>query len=213
MANKKNDPIFDILRKQEELLKAKPIFYIHYDPVTLSCINMRNYLEPNDTNPNIELSLDDCNFNDPSFSICNYSVDLKSKKLVKNAESTPVIVKMADFIYEIPKIKSKVRLLYSDHPYDLSIEQNNPLGEFRIKLSKPLREKYYKEGKNAQEIYVYVTALNDPNILYKTLKFTFGNLIENEYYTLPFGDFNGYEANVYALKYFEEYIHVDIRDD
>ena len=39
-------------------------------------------------------------------------------------------------LYSIPKIVSKERLTYKDYPFDLQIEQNNTLREFRIKLSR-----------------------------------------------------------------------------
>lgn len=210
---KKEDPIFEILRQQEEALKKKPIFYVHYDPVTFLGINLRNYLDNNDPLPYIEITEKDFDSADPSFTISNYRIIATEKKLVKIEEKIIPISKIADFIYEIPKVVSKERITYKDRPFDLQIEQNNTLREFRIKLSKPLKEKFILQGKNNQTMHVYVTALNDPNILYKTLKFTFGELIQHEYYTLPFDDFNGDMANVYALKYFQDYVHVDIRND
>lgn len=211
--SKKEDPIFEILRQQEEALKKKPVFYIHYDSVSFLGVNLRNYLDTTDTLPYIELTENDFDLSDPSFTISNYRVMVEEKKLEKIEEKVIPISKIADFIYEIPKIVSKDRITYKDRPFDLLIEQNNPLREFRIKLSKPLKEKFALQGKNNQAMHVYVTALNDPNILYKTLKFTFGELIQHEYYTLSFDDFNGDMANVYALKYFQDYIHVDIRDE
>ena len=56
-------------------------------------------------------------------------------------DDTPIVT-IADYIYEIPKIKSKERITSKDRHYDLLIEQNNSLGEFRIKLSKELKEKF-----------------------------------------------------------------------
>ena len=209
----KEDPIFELLRQQEEAIKKKPVFYIHYDPITTLGVNLRNYLDSTDPLPYVEFNQDEFDFSSPSFSICNYRIIADERKLIKIEEKVIPISKIADFIYEIPKVISKDRITYADRPFDLLIEQNNPLSEFRIKLSKPLKEKFALQGKNNQSMHVYVTALNDPNILYKTLKFTFGELIQHEYYTLPFEDFNGDMANVYALKYFQEYVHVDIRDE
>lgn len=211
--SEKEDPIFEILRQQEDALKKKPVFYVHYDPVTFLGVNLRNYLDENDTLPYIEITEKDFDLANPSFTISNYRIHIKDKKLEKIEEKIIPISKIADFIYEIPKIVSKERLTYKDYPFDLQIEQNNSLREFRIKLSRALKEKFALQGKSNQIMSVYVTALNDPNILYKTLKFTFGELMQHEYYTLPFDDFNGDMANVYALKYFQDYIHVDIRDE
>lgn len=207
----KDNSVFDILKKQEEEIKNKPVFYVHYDLETLKIINIRNYLDSNDKLPFIEMTLDNFDFAAKDFDSVNYRVNLTEKTLDKIVDNLLDLKKIDDFIYEVPKMESEVRITYADRPFDLLIEQNNPLKEFRIKLSKLLRDKFILQDRNFQKIFVYVTATNDPNILYKTLQFTFGDLIKNEYYTIKYDDFNGSPANIYAFKYFEDYLHVDIR--
>lgn len=206
-----DNSIFDILRKQEEEMKKKPVFFVHYDPVTTRIINIRNYVESTDKMPYIEMTLDNFDFSAKDFDSVKYTVNVKEKTLEKITTDLIDLKKIDDFIYEIPKIESNVRITYADRPFDLLIEQNNPLKEFRVKLSKLLRDKFILQNKNYQRISVYVTATNDPNILHKTLQFTFGDLIQNEYYTIKYEDFDGSPVNIYAFKYFEDYLHVDIR--
>ena len=205
------EEIFEILRKQEEQLRKKPTFYIHYDKITHRIINFRNYLDKDDQMPHIEMTELDFNFSDPLFDIVNYMVIPSEKKLEKIVDESFKLPVISEVIFEIPKILSDKRITYADRPFDLLIEQNNPLQEFRIKLSKELKEKLSRQSLNTQLIFIYVTAPSDPNILYKTLKFTFGDIIQNEYYTIEYEDFKGNDVNIYAFKYFENYIHVDIR--
>lgn len=202
--------IFELLRKQEEAIKKPPVFYIHYDNTTKRIVSLRNYLDDSDIHPYFELTQEDFDFSSPEFNIANYMVDTSEKKLKKLGLDVIEVCTIDTFIYEIPKIETLKRITYEDHPFDLLIEQNNPLREFKIKLSKNLRESLALKNIFSQEMFVYVTAINDPNILYKTLKFTFGDVIYNEYFTIPFEDFDGYKSNVYAFRYFEKYLHVDV---
>lgn len=208
-----SEDIIKILRKQEEELHLKPTFYIHYDPTTLRIVNFRNYHEKSDQYPYVLMTEEEIGIPLKEFNVTNYFIKPKEKKIEKKEIDNILITKIDDRIYEIPKIISKDRITYADRRFDLLIEQNNPLKEFRLKLSPSLRETYYQRGRTLTESNVYVTAVNDPNILYKTLKFRFLDLIENEYYTIKFDDFEGNKVNIYSTKYFEDYLHVDIRDE
>lgn len=201
--------IFELLKKQEEAIRKKPVFYVHYEQVSNRILSLRNYLDTTDPYPYIELSEDTFNFSSPEFNISNYIVD-PIDKIIKKFENELVQVTTIDsYIYEIPKVVSKTQV---NKPFDLLIEQDNSLKEFRLSLSKDLREKFGSQKLILQEITVYVTAVNDPNVLYKTLKCSFTDVIQNEYHVIPFGDFEDSEANIYSMRYFENYLHVDLRD-
>lgn len=208
-----DEEIFELLKQQEEALLKKPTFYVHYDPITKNISSLRNYLDETDPFPHVELKEEDFDGSLSKLDITKYRIVLENgkNKLEKIVIHEAAITKINDFIYQIPKVVSDVRITADTQYFDLLIEQNNPLKEFRIKLSKMLREKFSLQSKDSQVIYLYVTAVNDPNILYKTLKCTIGQLIANEYYTLNFDDFQGDDVNIFGLKYFEEYLHVDIR--
>ena len=206
----KEQEIFELLRKQEEAMKKPPVYYIHYDNSTKRIMSLRNYLDDSDVHPHFVLKEEDFDVSLTEFNIANYVVDPTEKKLKKLGTELIEVFSIDSFIYEIPKIETIKRITYEEHPFDLLIEQNNPLREFKLKLSKNLRESLALKNIFSQEMFVYVTAINDPNILYKTLKFTFGDVIYNEYYTIPFEDFDGYKSNVFAFRYFEKYLHVDV---
>ncbi len=212
-----SDDVFERLRQQDEAIRrmqiTKQIFYAHYDPTTRKLLSFRNYLEETDPNPHVEVTEDHLDVPLSEFSVENQVVLIKDKKprIESFQPSILGITKISDFIYEIPKMISEKRITYKDKTFDLMIEQNNEEEVFKIKLAKDIRQKYSLQSFSHQLMYVYVTAVNDPNILYKTLKFTFGDLVKHEYHTIKFEDFKGDEANIYAFKYFDEYLHVDIR--
>lgn len=205
--------VFELLRKQEEEIRKKPVYYIHYDKTTRRIISLKNYFDETDTYPHLKFTSEEFDFSSPNFNIVNYIVDPVEKSIKKIDDELIQVENIDTFIYQIPKLISPKRLTYADNPFDLLIEQNNLVKEFRIKLAKNLKEKFFAQNMVAQDMFVYITAENDPNILYKTLRFTLGDIIYNEYYTLPFDDFNGNSANVYAIRYFQNYLHVDVRDE
>lgn len=211
------EEIWETLKKQDEEIERrrteKPTFYIHYDAATRKVLSFRNYLETSDNNPHVIVTEENLDVPLSEFCVDNQIVLFKDNKL-KIEKVEPLasnITRIDDFIYEIPKVISEKRLTYADRTFDLMIEQSNEEKIFKIKLAKTVREKYSLHSYNDQLMYVYVTAVNDPNILYKTLKFTFGDLIKHEYHTLDFEDFQGEEANIYSFRYFNDYLHVDIR--
>ncbi len=201
-----DEELIEFVKKQEAEILKKPSYYIHYDPLNYYAVTCRNYHDNTDERPFIELSSDSFDFKQEDFNIAHYKVNLKDRKLEKIIELEVKLTKIDDVIYEIPK-----SFELDDKEYDLIIEQNNIENVFKIKMSEELHLKYCLQDHNKQLMSLYVTAPNDPNILYKTLRFMFGDLVRNEYYIIPFDDFKGAEANIYAFKYFEEYVHVDIR--
>jgi hypothetical protein len=208
-----NDEIFEFLKQQEAALLEKPKFYVHYDPKTNNIISFRNYLDTTDSSPYFELSKEDLDVDPSKFEMSSYKVKTENGKfkLEKIVVPTIQITKIDEFIYEIPKLVLDTKITGDEYSYDLLIEQNNFSKKFKIRLSKLLREKFSLQNRDTHVLCLYVTAVNDPNILYKTLKCTMGDLITNEFYTLAFDDFQGDQVNIYGLKYFEEYLHVDIR--
>ena len=198
--------VFKLLKQQEEDLRKKPIFYVYYDFASRKVLSIRNYIESLDSMPYVEMTTDEFDFTVSDFNITEYVIIPSEKKLKKITDELNVLSIITNRVYEIPKV-----LIYNNELFDLLIEQNNSTKEFRIKLSDTLRDKFIFQSMSSQKMEIYVTAENDPNILYKTLKFTFGNLVANEYHLIPFEDFKGDKVNIYALKYFENYLHVDLR--
>ena len=209
---KKND-IFEELRKQEQLVQSTPTFFLHYNLDTKQIINLRNYLEVTDSYPFIEVTEKDLGFSIKDIDISKYKISVGEDKKVKLEEiqHKAVLTNIDDYIYQIPKVSANVRLTAADISYDVLIEQNNKDKKFRIKLAKEFRERFASVETTKQRVYVYVTAVDDPNILYKTLNFSFADLVFNEFHTIDFDDFKGNQSNIYSMRFFQQYLHVDIR--
>lgn len=207
-----DEKIFEILRKQEEeLLKEKP-FYIHYNPSDGVIQGFRNYLDDTDSLPFLEFYKDELPVSLEEFKITDYKVIEKNKKLVlEKIEQIEDLPHIDNVIHQVKKMESVKGVDLNYLPFDLLIEQNNIDKKFYIRLSKELREKYKNLKVNEKAMSAYVTAENDPNILYKTLRFTLSDLVKYNYYTLTFDDFTGNKSNIFLVKYFQNYLHVDTR--
>ena len=137
------DEIFEYLKKQEEEMNKKPVFYVHYNISTGVIINFRNYLETTDPLPYISLTEEELNEPLDKFNISNYKV-VKENGKTKLEVFVPEdlsLSKIDDFIYEIPKIKCTNSENITE-PYDLLIEQDNISKEFRVRISDECKLKY-----------------------------------------------------------------------
>jgi hypothetical protein len=207
-----DEDIFETLRKLEESIKNPSFdYYIHYDPQTGKIIHIRNYKDEIESLPSLIVKSDE--FDQHNISIHSHSViELDGKKTLKklaNPYKTPIV---DDFIHMIPKKKVKPNFKISkvNVDYDLLIEQDNLKNEFRIRLSKQLREQAKGEASD-RKIILFVTASNDPNILYKTLEIPMIKIVENDFYAIDFDDYDGEISNIYSIRYFKQYLHLDIR--
>jgi len=164
------EEIFEYLRKQEEALNKRPSFYVHYEVSSGKIINFRNYLDSTDPFPFVILEEKDLTEPLQKFNIANYRVVVEDgkSKIESCVPEDLSLTRIDDFIYELPKIKSKEDKKIEES-FDLLIEQDNIKGEFRIKLSDENKLKYKNQSMGFYKISLYVTAPYDPNILYKTL--------------------------------------------
>lgn len=207
------EEIFEDIRKKQEALLKKPTFYIHYDALSKKVVNFRNYLDNKDLLPYIEMTEADLGIPLDKFSVNDYRIKIENGKttLEKFINEEVSLTRIDDFIYEIPKIETNISLL--DHPCDLMIEQNNIEKEFILKLSEDLRRRLSLQSIGSHRVSIYVTATCDPNILYQTLELTLRDLIRNENCIIPFLDSIDDDVNMYALRYFQEYLHVVVKNE
>ena len=131
---------------------------------------------------------------------------------------------IAQFMLENQKIRSLSKLIYDEIyqiekyyvrndvlGYDILIEQNNKSKEFKIKLSDELRIRLEYADNLSKKMILYVTAENDPNILYKTIDISILYLIDNIFKIIDFDDYDGTPCNIFTRKIFENYKHLDKR--
>lgn len=204
--------IFEILKERELESKQEKKYYVYYNSSTGEIIHFRNYLEQ-DSNPFIVVSsseIDDVQ----NFKLKDFLVIEKNKKMrMVNIDSARIDpFNIYDLIYQVPKIVIDSRTKIKDYRYDIAIEQNNEDRVFRLKISSEVKENFLLQPNLRQLILnIYVTAENDPHILYQTLEFRLQDLLDHQYHTIEYDDFNGETCNLFSKKYFQTYLHADIR--
>jgi hypothetical protein len=203
------DP-FEKLKSLLSKINEEPRYYFYYDPITNEIIYMKNHLEDEEY-PYLELLKSDIvdlempSMND--FSI----VDVDGKKQVVQKQKTIKIDTIEDIIYQIPRQTAdpNIKISQANYTFDLLVEQDNIKKEFRFRLSSPIKEQYDHKNLN-QVMSFYVTAENDPNILYKTLKIEINQLLSHHYYTIAYDDFDAVDCNIFSRRYFQRYLHMVI---
>jgi hypothetical protein len=204
--------IFEILKEKEQEAKQEKKFYVYYNPPTGEIVHFRNYLEQ-DSLPFIIVSSSELD-NVENFNLKDYLVIEKNKKMkLVNIDSVRIDpFNIYDLIYQVPKVVIDDRSQIINYRYDIVIEQNNNDQVFRLKFSSEVKENFMLQPNLRQLVLnIYVTAENDPHILYQTLEFRLEDLLDNHYHTIKYDDFNGDKCNLFSKKYFQTYLHADIR--
>ena len=186
---------------------------MYYEPSTGEIIHLRNYLEE-DLYPFITILESDLDDPIQNFKSKNYIVVEKNKKmkLIKVDNITIDQFNIDHLIYQVPRIVLENRNQIKKHYYDIVIEQNNKDRVFRLKFSPETKEKFLTQVNLRQlSLAIYVTSENDPHILYQTLEFKIHDLLDHQYYTIQYNDFDGSPCNLFSRKYFQTYLHADIR--
>lgn len=188
--------------------KAPIMYYFYYDPSTGNIVHFRNYLEV-DEYPYLEVRQTEI---ESDISIGDYQIiDTDgTKKLIKKDKSVDNITKIDDTIHQISKKISSpdLKISQANYQFDLLIEQDNIKKEFRIHLSGAMKDQYHLNSNSNQHIFCYVTAENDPNILYKTLDIPLRKLLQLQYYTISYSDYDGTPCNIFSMRYFQNYLHL-----
>jgi hypothetical protein len=205
------DEDIDSLEFLKQLLSTPEMlmYYFHYDPSNGKIINLRNYLEVDEypylkfpqTDFNSEISIDDYQIIDND----------GTKQLVKQ-KSIETISKIDDKVYQINKklVDPNIKISQTNYYFDVLIEQDNIKKEFRIRLSGALKDQYHQDLNSKNHNVFYVTAENDPNILYKTLDVPLAKLLQYYYYTIPYDNFTEFSCNIFSMRYFNNYLHLVI---
>jgi hypothetical protein len=196
--------LLEALKRLQELENPnKKIFYIYYDD-TGTVKHVRNYLET-DVLSYIEIpegEIDFSKFNPDDYCVSN---DNNQMKLVKLEKIFDKIMNVKDIIYEIPKVSRYEPYEITDE--DVIVEQNSWNSHFKIMLSKKWIDMFGHLKNLRKNITLYVTAEQDPNILYKILNVPIEKLIDHPV-VVKYDDFIDCSCSVYGTKYFEKYIHI-----
>ena len=132
--------------------------------------------------------------------------DVSSKQVRLKEAAFDDTYKTADTMcYQLPTIED----ITTDN--DIVIQQDTNKGEWNIQINPHTRRFLRTSGYNYIEtLYFSITSKYDPNILYRSLEFTIGNLIEDDKLVIPFisdREKNIRDVSIYTAKYFDSYVH------
>jgi hypothetical protein len=205
----------DLKTYQREISKTNDVRYVFYDPesgiVKSIAFSYENQTDPYVTVPFLQVAdiLDGKEFY-YNFKVV-FSPDEKDFVLIKKEEEQEILESIHDVIFQIPfSIDTTYPLIY-DSMNDLTFVQDYADTCWKIyingKLADSLREKRLYFDKYYS---IYVTARNDPNLLYKTIEIPFKELVENYYYILPFDkiDTDEVPVSLFCKKMFTKYQYI-----
>lgn len=140
-----------------------------------------------------------------------FSPNEKEFVLIHVDEEEEGLRSISDVIYQYPfRVITGIPLEF-DKNNDITVIQDYSDTCWKFYINEELarnlgNKKLYFD--NTHELYV--TALNDPNILYKTLKIPLKILITEYYYILPFDDIDYKETkiSIYSRKLFNKYQYI-----
>jgi len=180
-----NNKLYSVKIKTEEFTKDKSSVFFYNSDKTLLYIDSQTCLEVSlDTVDKIVNTSDiKLELTDPS--------DLKNGRLVLSGKK----------LYQVETNKD----------YDIIVKQNTIDKTWSMMIN-PYTKKFLKtSGYNLKErLYFSVTSKYDPNILYRSLEFTIGDLLDENSSVIPFmfdSENSSDDVSIYTAKYFESYAH------
>lgn len=140
-----------------------------------------------------------------------FSPDEKDFVLVKKDQEEEILETIHDVIFQIPfTVDTSIPLIY-DTMNDLTFIQDYGDTCWKIYINSSLANSL--KDKNLyfdKHYYIYVTAKNDPNILYKTMRVSMANIINEGYFIIPFDniDYSELPISLYCKKIFVKYQYI-----
>ena len=94
---------------------------------------------------------------------------------------------------------------------DVVIRQDTDKGEWNLQINPHTKKFLRMSGYNPKEtLYFSITSKYDPNILYRSLEFTVGELLSESASIIPFicdAESSPQNVSIYTAKYFDSYAH------
>jgi|TARA_B100000586_G_C20062119_1_gene406743 hypothetical protein len=139
--------------------------------------------------------------------LSHYRVEFSKSKKVYELKSRLIdeldSYNVNDLIYELPTRKTRNA--------DLTITQNTKDTCWKISIGGSLKANLLSHKLSLNnKLSFSVTRKNDPNILYKILKFDFTEFQKGKYLIIPFDqefEFQGEPVSIYTMKKLDKYYH------
>lgn len=101
--------------------------------------------------------------------------------------------------------------IHAEKDYDIIVRQDTDANCWNIIVNPYTKKFLLSSGYSSKEtLYFSITSKYDPNILYRSLECTVGDLISDETFIIPFRyktENNVTDVSIYTAKYFENYAH------
>jgi len=140
-----------------------------------------------------------------------FSPDDKDFVFIKKDDEEDTFQSIDEIIFQLPAIVDTSYPLQYDPFNDITIVQDYTETCWKIymngSLAISLKSKHLYFDK---EFHFYITAYNDPNILYKTMMIPIKDLVDNFYHIMPFDsiDYNETKVSIFTRKIFTKYQYI-----
>ena len=179
-----NNSIYSIQEEKEQINKDKSSVFFYNALSTLLYYNNKSCLE-------INLADDD------SIESNDMRLNLTSSDNLKNGQT----ILSGKRLYQVQTEKA----------YDIIVQQNTLSKAWNLLLNPYTKKFLQTSGYNPKEtLYFSVTSKYDPNILYRSLEFTVGDLLSDVTSVILFStedEEDPQNVSIYTAKYFDSYAH------
>ena len=181
----KNNSIYSIHAEEEKFNKDKSSVFFYNSLSTLLYHNNKNCLEINLTGETGSVDSNDMRL------MLSETTDLKNGQTILCGKR----------LYQVQTEKA----------YDIIVQQNTLSKAWNLLLNPYTKKFLQTSGYNPKEtLYFSVTSKYDPNILYRSLEFTVGDLLSDVTSVILFStedEEDPQNVSIYTAKYFDSYAH------
>ena len=181
----KYNNLYGIYFSEQEFNKDKTSIFFYNSNTTMLYYNNKNCLE---------ITLDEL---DETVISNNIKLNLTNINDLKNGQTI--------------LCGKKLYQLQLDKAYDIIIQQNTVNKSWSMMLNPYTKKFLMTSGYNSKEtLYFSVTAKYDPNVLYRSLEFTVGDLLAEATSIIPFKfeqELDPNDVSIYTARYFDSYAH------
>ena len=181
----KNNSIYSIHAEEEKFNKDKSSIFFYNSLSTLLYHNNKNCLEINLTGETGSVDSNDMRL------MLSETTDLKNGQTILCGKR----------LYQVQTEKA----------YDIIVQQNTLSKAWNLLLNPYTKKFLQTSGYNPKEtLYFSVTSKYDPNILYRSLEFTVGDLLSDVTSVILFStedEEDPQNVSIYTAKYFDSYAH------
>ena len=181
----KDNSIYSIQLVSQEFNKDKKSVFFYTTPHTLLYYNGTNCIEA------------DLNTIHEDVQIVNIELELTDSKDIVNGQT----ILSGNQLYQTQV----------DKEYDIIVQQDTIANAWNLQINPHTKRFLQTSGYSPVEtLYFSVTSKYDPNVLYRSLKFTVADLLDSKTSVIPFTfdvESDPLNVSIYTSKYFDSYAH------